>query len=442
MANDLIGRRAVVVGAGMGGLAAAGALADFFEHVIVLERDRLPAGVAARPGTPQARHIHALLGGGQQALQALFPQFESDLAAAGALPLRVSADFRVELPGFDPFPQRDLGWSILSMSRPLIERVVRRQIEKRANVTLRDHCRAREFILSEERSVVGVRCESAEGATEVVEADLVVDASGRGGLTLGLLEAAGLPPPEEEVIGVDFGYARAAFTIPDDAPTDWKAVMTFSEGSRGALLLPIEGGCWLVNLAGRYEEKPPGDPEGFLRFAAELRTPTVYNAIKGAERLSDVVRYGFPESTWRHYERLASFPRGLIPFGDAMCRFNPVWGQGMTVAAQEAVLLRRLLARGDQPGELAAAFFAEAAKLIETPWQQAAIPDFALPQTTGERPPDLERRLKFGGALTRLAAEDPEVQRLMTEVRHLLKPASALRDPALIKRVEALMAEA
>jgi 2-polyprenyl-6-methoxyphenol hydroxylase-like FAD-dependent oxidoreductase len=442
MAETVVGRRAVVIGAGIGGLAAAGAIAGRFEEVIVVERDALPAAASDRPGTPQSRHIHVLLGGGQRALETLFPGFERDLAAAGAVPLRVAADLQTEMPGFDPFPKRDLGWSVLSMSRPLIERVVRRQVEKCANVSLRERSRALELVLSPDRAAVaGVRCESAGGRIEELRADLAVDASGRGTLTLGLLEAAGLQRPEIEVIGVDFGYARALFAIPDDAPPEWKAVMTFGEGSRGALMLPIEDRRWMLNLAGRYEEKPPGDPHGFRRFAEGLRTPTVYNAIKRAERLGGIARYGFPESTWRHFERLASFPRGLIPFGDAICRFNPVWGQGMSVAAQEAVLLRRLLGRGGDPlAGLAPGFFAAAAELIETPWAQAAIPDFAMPQTTGQRPPDLEQRLKFGGALSKLAAQDPEVHRLVVEVRHLLKPSNALHDVA--ERVEALLAEA
>jgi 2-polyprenyl-6-methoxyphenol hydroxylase-like FAD-dependent oxidoreductase len=442
MAATVVGKRAIVIGAGIGGLAAAGAVAGCFEQVIVLERDALPADPGDRPGTPQSRHIHVLLGGGQRALETLFPGFERELAAAGAVPLRVTADFRTEMPGFDPFPQRDFGWSALSMSRPLIERVVRRQVEKHANVRLRDRCRALELALSQDRtSVAGVRCEGPGGGIEVLPADLTVDASGRGAPTLGVFEAAGLQLPETSAIGVDFGYARAVFAIPDDTPADWKAVMTFAEDSRGALMLPIEGDRWMLNLAGRYEQKPPGDPDGFLRFVKGLRTPTVYDAIKGAERLGGIARYGFPQSTRRHFERLASFPRGLIPLGDAICRFNPVWGQGMSVAAQEAVLLRRLLGRGGDPlAGLAPVFFAEAGELIETPWAQAAIPDFAMPQTTGQRPPDLERRLQYGGALSRLAAQDPEVHRLVVEVRHLLEPASALREFA--ERVEALLTEA
>lgn len=446
--STLIGKQAVVIGAGIGGLAAAGALANYFEQIVVVERDALPADAADRAGTPQCRHIHALLAGGQRALEELFPGFEQDLARAGAVRLRVNTDIRTELPGYDPFPQRDLGWDVYSMSRPLLELGVRQRVRRQTNISLRERCRVRELVASADRTaVVAVRCESADGNGEMLPADLVVDASGRGGLTLNLLESIAQPHPEETVIGVDIGYARAIFAIPDDAPRDWKGVMMLPkprESSRGALLLPIEGGRWMVSLGGRSGDKPPGDAGGFLSFAEGLRTPTLYNAIRQAKRLGDVVRYGFSASTWRHYERLGRFPRGLLPFGDAVCRFNPVWGQGMSVAAQEALLLRRLLGNreGDPLAGLAPAFFAAASDLIETPWTSSAIPDFAHPATEGERPPDLEHRLKFGGALNRLAAEDATIHKLTVEVRHLLKPSSALRTPELVQRVEAAMAAA
>jgi 2-polyprenyl-6-methoxyphenol hydroxylase-like FAD-dependent oxidoreductase len=448
MANTLVGRQAVVIGGGMGGLAAVGALADFFERVIVLERDALPSDAVPRAGTPQGRHLHALLAGGQRALGELFPGFEQDLAGAGAVPLRMALEFRAELPGFDPFPQRDLGLVTYSMSRPLIELVVRQRVQRLGNVALRQRCRVRDFVLaSKGTAVVGVRCENADGSDETLPADLVVDASGRGTITLGLLTSIGQKQPEETVIGVDIGYATAIFAIPEDAPADWRGLQTrpqLPESSRAAVITPIEGERWMVTLGGRYGEKPPGDAGGFLAFARQLRTPTLYNAIRRAERLGDVTRYGFPASVWRHFERLGTFPRGLLPFGDAICRFNPVYGQGMSVATQEALLLRRLLGsrKGDPLAGLAAAFFAAASELIETPWAQAAIPDFAMPQTAGERPADLDRRLKFGGALFRLAAEDPAVHKLLVEVLSLLTPNSALGDPELVQRVEALMGEA
>lgn len=445
MTAEHIGRQAVVVGAGMGGLAAARALADHFEQVVVLERDALLSDVAHRAGTPQSRHIHVLLAGGLRALDELFPGFEQDLAQAGAVPLRVTMDVRMELPGFHPFPSRDLGWDIYSMSRPLLERVVRKCLQRDFRIALHPGCRVREFVPSANHTAItAIVYENPGGSSEKITADLIVDASGRGMLTLNLLNMIGQKLPEETYIGVDIGYATAVFPIPDSASSDWKGVATLAqapESSRAGLMMPLEGGeQWITTLGGRYGEKPPGNGDGFLSFARQLPTPTIYDAIRQAKRLGDVARFGFPESVWRHFERLETFPRGLLPFGDAICRFNPIWGQGMSVAAQEAVLLRRLLGSGDSDplAGLARAFFAGASELIDTPWASAAVPDFAMPQTEGQRPDDLDRMLKFNEALLRLAVEDPEVYRLIVEVRHLLRPRSALQEPNLVERVRAM----
>jgi 2-polyprenyl-6-methoxyphenol hydroxylase-like FAD-dependent oxidoreductase len=448
VASTRIGRQAVVIGAGMAGLTAAGALANSFDHVVILERDALPSEPAHRPGTPQARHVHALLLSGQRAFSELFPGFEQDLARAGAVPLRAGLDVRVERPGYDPFPQRDLGWSGYAVSRPTIERIVRRRVEGYANIALHQQCRVMEILASPDgATVTGVHYEDSDGSRKTMEADLVVDASGRGALTLALLQATRRPLPDETTIGINLSYASCIFAIPTDAPTDWKGVMTFGEAprdSRGALMLPLEGNRWMVTT-GHHGDALPSDPEGFLAFTKSLRTQTIYNAIKRCERLGEVARYGFPESIRRHFERLDAFPGGLLPIGDAICRFNPVYGQGMSVAALEANLLKRLLERPGQGGDalsgLASAFFSEMQAVIETPWSVAML-DFAFPDTRGQRPADFENTLKFGMALNRIAAEDPAVHRLTIEVQHLLKPRSVYRDPELMQRVLGKMAEA
>jgi 2-polyprenyl-6-methoxyphenol hydroxylase-like FAD-dependent oxidoreductase len=449
MASTLIGKQAVVIGAGMAGLTAAGALADRFDQVVVLERDTLASEPTYRAGTPQARHVHALLLSGQHALSELFPGFEQDLTQAGAVPLRAGLDVRIERPGYDPFPQRDLGWLSYAVSRPAIEGAVRRRVESRANTTLRQRCRVQEVLASPNgEAVTGVRCENGNGASETIAADLVVDASGRGALTLALLRSIGRALPEETTIGINLGYATCVFAIPDDAPTDWKGVMTFGQApqnSRGGLMLPLEGNRWMATIGGRHGDVPTGDAEGFLTYARALRTPTIYDAISRAKRVAGVARYGFPESVRRHFERLEVFPCGLLPIGDAICRFNPVYGQGMSVAALEACLLTRLLEDLGQDSDpiaaLAPTFFAEVQTLIETPWSVAML-DFVFPETRGERPADFETTLKFSIALTRLAAEDPAVHKLTAEVQNLLKPRSVYRDPALMQRVLAKMAEA
>jgi hypothetical protein len=209
-------------------------------------------------------------------------------------------------------------------------------------------------------------------------------------------------------------------------------------------MLPLEGNRWMATIGGRHGDVPPGDMEGFLTYARALRTPTIYNAISRAKAEDGVARYGFPESVRRHFERLEVFPRGLLPFADVICRFNPVYGQGMSVAAQEGCLLKAVLERlagnSDPIAGLARTFFDEVQDLIETPWSVALL-DFVFPNTRGQRPADFEITLKFGIALTRLAAEDAAVHKLTAEVQNLLKPRSAYRDPALMQRVLARMAE-
>jgi len=351
-----------------------------------------------------------------------------------------------ERPGYDPYPQRDLGFDTFCMSRPLLEFSVRRRIDQEPNINLRSHCRVTELLGAPDgETVVAVRYESAEGRAETLTADLVVEASGRAALTLAFLETIGHVSPDETEIGIDQAYSTAIFEIPREAFAGWKALIhlpTAPVSSRGAFIVPLENERWIVSLGGNHGDAPPGDIDGFVEFARELRTPTVYNAIRGAKRHGEVVRFVLPASIRRHFERLQQFPRGLIPIGDSICKFNPVFGQGMSVAAQEAVELGRLLeSRADLRNPLdglAPAFFTEIQHLFEAPWA-TAMTDFAYQKTRGDRPPDLPQRLQYGAALTRLAAEDAAVHKIVAEVNSLLRPQSVLRDPVLADRVKAVM---
>jgi 2-polyprenyl-6-methoxyphenol hydroxylase-like FAD-dependent oxidoreductase len=445
-----IGKQAIVVGAGIGGLAAAGALADWFERVIVLDRDALPDEPMPRSGTPQARHSHGLLVGGLLALEELFPDIQGDLVRAGAVPVRINRDFREEWPDREPTPQRDFGWVSYTMSRALIESTLRRCVSERANVAFRQNTRALRLLAEPRgRRVIGLRCEPVGGgADETLSAEIVVDASGRGELTKTLLQSIGRPLPSETAIGIDIGYTTAILDIPDGAPSDWKVLLTHAEppcSSRRAVMLQIEGDRWMITVAGRGDDRPPGEWTALLDYVRHLPTPTVYNTVRHARPIGELARFGQPESVWRHFDRLEAFPDGLIPIGDAICRFNPAYGQGMTVAAKEASLLHRLLGtratRRDPIAGLGQRFLAEAKPLIETPWMMAAIPDFAFPETRGDRPADLDYSLRFAGALSRIAARDAAVQRLMVEVWHMLKPRAVYEEPALRRRVEAEMTE-
>jgi hypothetical protein len=186
-----------------------------------------------------------------------------------------------------------------------------------------------------------------------------------------------------------------------------------------------------------HGDSPPGDIGGFLEFAKSLRTSTVHDAIEGARRVGEIVRFLLPASVRRHFEQLARFPRGLIMIGDAICRFNPIFGQGMSVAAQEAVVLNRLLeartGSSDPLDGLAQEYFGAIQGILASPWAVAES-DFVYPQTRRRRPADLEQRMKYRSALTKLAAEDASVHKLLMQVRHLLQPQSALLDQPIRSR--------
>lgn len=443
--SSVLGRQALVIGAGMGGLAAAGALADHFERVIVLERDGLDDGPSHRQGTPQSRQLHGLLSGGLEALCQVFPGFDRDLAAAGAAPIGVAADIREELPGFDPFPRRDFGRVLYGISRPLLEHTVRRRVRAHRNVVIRDDCRVLALVASaDRRTITGARCEGIR-MRETVPADLVVDASARGTLTLAALDAVGRARPRQTRVGVNIGYATAAFEIPEQRP-DWKAVLSFPDAPserRCGFLLPVEGNRWMACIGELQCPRPPLDLAEFLDAARRLRTRTIHDAIRHARPAGMPQRFVFPESSWRHYETVVDFPQGLIPIGDAVCRFNPVYGQGMSVAAREASILADLLARraGNAEGlaGLPQDFLAEALPWIAGAWSMSAMPDLAYPQNHGERPADLEHTLDFVSALNRIAARDRDVHELLVAVRHLARPIGALHEPGLADRVKVEM---
>lgn len=449
MSTWFAGRHAVVIGAGIGGLSAAAALAGHFSKVVVVERDKLPPGAAARPGVPQGKHPHGLLAGGMAALSKLFPGLASSLTQAGALVSDAGADALIEVAGLQPFPRRHLDVHTFLMSRPLIEAVLRNRLAEHENVMLRDSTRVMEIVARPSGDVAGVRVESREGEQEVLAADLVVDASGRGVPTLDFLKAAGRPVPQESVVGVDLTYGTATYSFPPGAAPGFKVALTLAkapERSRCGFMMMREGGFWYVLFAGRGEDRPPVDEDAFLAFAKGLDTPTIYDALRKGRRHGEILRFGFQESRWRRFERLDSLPAGLLPIGDAICRLNPVYGQGMAVAALEALQLRDLLdAQGSDSGSLATLgprFLAGAVPLIETAWNMAELADLVYPETRGEKPADFQKALEMQVVLNRLAIQDADVQKLMVEVRHLLKPGTALHDPEIQRKAEALREQA
>jgi 2-polyprenyl-6-methoxyphenol hydroxylase-like FAD-dependent oxidoreductase len=446
--SNLLARRAVVVGGGIGGLSVAGALAGYFEEVEVLERDRLPASAESRPGTPQDRHPHLLLAGGSKALGEIFPGFERDLVEAGAVSVKVAQEIRLERPDVGALPSRNLGMApLVCASRPFIESVLRRRVMALANVALRPKCRVTE-IVGHAGAVSGVRFASASEQSKTVDADLVVDASGRGALTLALLDTLDWEQPAVTEVGVDLAYASAVVTLPEYVP-DWKVMATHANAPASALqaaMLPIEGDRWIVGVADRRGRERMETWDNLLDSLTRLITPTLYDAARHAEPPKEIRHYGFLTSQWRHFERLSYLPRGILPIGDATCRFNPIHGQGMSSAAMQARLLKVVLdgaaTEADPIAAAQAGFMADVESVLQTPWNMSTGADLVFPEIRGERPENFEESRKFEQALFRAAVTDPIVHRALMEVSQLLQPQELLHEPRIMERIEAYSAKA
>ncbi len=446
---DRLGQHAVVIGGSIAGLAAARVLTDYFEQVTVFDRDRIDAQPAVHKSVPQGNHLHALMLGGEQVLSSLYPGFTDRLQRLGAVRFRIGMETAIFSPAGKSYTftgsvkvPRDLGVNSYSQSRGLLEYCVRQFTLELANLKFADNT-AVQALIYENGQVIGVRV-SRDGGSDSVAADLVVDAGGRASRAPRWLNELGFPTPEETIIGCDFAYTSAKFRMPADYSAPEK-VMLFGgpppKFTNGAGIAEIENDTWIVSLAGRFGQYPPTDEDGFYTFAKSVPSHRFYELIKDAERISDITHHRFPTSVQRHYERLTAFPERFVVLGDAISSFNPVYGQGMSSAALQVAALRQLLsdrAGGSQTevlGGLGAAFFPKAAEVIASPWFLAASSDFAFPQTTGERPPNMEEGASYFAALDSIVAEDAEVHRLLVEVLQLARPVWDLTAEPLRSRV-------
>ena len=445
--NNLLGRRAVVIGSGVAGLSTAAVLSGHFDQVDVLERDKITASVQSRPGIPQDRHPHGLLVGGLKALEEILPGFEHDLAAAGAVPVKVAKEVRVERTAVGALPERDFGLSLLCASRPLIEYVLRQRVLAIGNVSLRSGCRVVRML--ELAGIVrGVQFDTGPTRSETLESDLVVDASGRGAPTLSLLDALGRARPETSEITFEVGYSTALVRFAAHDLPRWKIVLTEANPPQSALkaiFMPMEGDRWYITIADHAAVRRLQTWDDFISACSELKLPTLSGILGHAEPIETIRHFGFSANRWHHFEQLDRLPRGVLPIGDALCRFNPTYGQGMSSAALQARLLRAVLKSSTQEADpiaaAQAAFMSGVQSVVQQPWRMATGADLAFPEARGERPEGFEENRQFQAKLTLAAVVDPVVHRALIEVGQLLLPPTILREPHMQARIEAGAAE-
>ena len=433
-----IGEHAVVIGGSMSGLLAARSLTEAYERVTIVERDALPAGLQGRRAVPQGRHAHALLPHGQACLDALLPGFSAELAAAGAPSCAALKEMRFVIGGHQ-LARVSTGASSTLASRPFIEGHVRRRLRELPQVTLIDGCDALGLTTSRNgERISGVRIlRRADGsAEETLAADLVVAATGRAARIPAWLEALGYPRPEEEHLDVGVTYASRGLSLPADPLDGDKFVLIGARPGhpRTLFLFAQEGGRWILGLGGYGPgHRPPSDPEGFAAFAATVAPPDVLEALEAAEPLEEIATHAFPASLRRRYDRLRRFPAGLLVAGDAICSFNPTYGQGMTVAAAQGVALRDCLQRGDR--DLARRFFSAASVPIDHAWELSVGADLALPEIEGPRAPRVRLINAYLRRLRATAEHDLAVAGALAAVVGMVKPARHVLRPAIAVRV-------
>ncbi len=429
----------------MGGLLAARVLSDFYQTVTVVERDQMPTSTAQRRGVPQGRHVHALWPRGSQILDELFPGLQTELVTDGGKLYSDgdSSKFYMSFGGHQfvrsgPFPHFQL-LTTSYQSRPFLEDHVRRRVGSIPNVKVMDEHDVVELTCNEDRSrVTGVSISSRQSDEKhVLTADLVVDATGRGSRMPTFLESLGYDRPVEDEVVMRLAYTSQLLRIPPGMYNELLVLTGPVPGRpRAMALFTYENNTWLLTTVGLAGLEPPDDFAGMLRFIADLTPPEILSALQCAEPLGEVARHRTPSSRWRRYDKMRRFPAGLLVFGDAICSFNPIYGQGMTVAALEAVALERCLRRGQ--GNLAPRFFRAAAKRVGVAWQLAAGGDLALPEIEGRRPLSVRLANRYVDRVQFAAETNLAVAGQFLKVAGFSSPPGSLFAPSVVFRVAAV----
>ncbi|MFC8274289.1 FAD-dependent oxidoreductase [Streptomyces sp. NPDC057271] len=444
MTDELGGRgtrHAVVIGGSLAGLLAARVLSEHAERVTVVERDRFPEGPDARPGVPQSRHVHVLLDAGQQALDELLPGLTGELRELGAPRVGMPEDM-IQWQNGRWFSRLPATTHLYTGPRAQLEWLVRRRVLADPRIEtvqgtetiglIGDASRVRGVLLRE-RGTGNVR------ESRSLKADLVVDASGRGTHAPDWLAAIGAEAPHEETIDTGLAYATRMYRAAADPGMDAAGfnVVPNPEQVYGGVVLPIGDGLHLVTLSGLRDDRPPTDDAGFEAFAAKLPHPVLSEWMAKATPESGVHGFRQTANIRRRYDRPGRRPAGFLATGDALCAFNPIYGQGMTVAALNAVALRRALA-GLRTTATTRAVQKAVLDSSKQAWDISSGADKNMPGATGNAIGSRAMDRPVGWYMRRLQQRyggDPVVGAAFRSVLTLTAPMTSLFAPPVARAV-------
>jgi 2-polyprenyl-6-methoxyphenol hydroxylase-like FAD-dependent oxidoreductase len=421
---------AIVVGASVAGLLAARVLSELVDDVVILERERLVDAPLPRGHVPQGRHLHLLLTAGLDLLIEWFPGIDDELERMGAVRVDGTRAWVYQAGGYRA--QGDWGRAALSMTRPLLEQVLRRRIALLDNVKLEDGVVVDRVEVADRR-VSGVVVDGLSRS-----ADLVVDCSGRSSRIAHQLESSGVLTPPVTRVRIDCAYASGFLPrSADDFEGTFLVCGTSPPTSfRGGAVLPVEGDRWMVTLAGVHGDAPGTSEDEVLTFARSLLSPAVGQLVARAGPLTSVAAYRFPASQRRHYEKVRRLLPGFVTMGDAACSFNPIYGQGMACAALQAKALGETVrAAGARSPELPRLFHRKAARIIDAPWAIAVGADFLHPQTVGPKARGTDQVNGYVLRVVRGSHTSVQLARSFNLVLNLVEPTSSLVRPSVLGRV-------
>lgn len=444
---------AIVIGGSIAGLLTARVLTDYFDTVTVIERDTLPDQPAFRKGAPQARHAHGLLARGREIMEELFPGLTENLLANGATQANMGSESAFYFGG-QWLPTFTSALDGIACSRALIEHQLHRRLSSNPQVKFWQGYAVEDICTNPERThVTGVRIRSRQqpqAAPQIIEAAFVVDASGRDSQLPKWLEQLGYAPPVEVTVDAKAGYASRIYRRPNN-DRQWQVMYYLAEAptqSRGGVIFPLEGTKedgerWMITLVGLNGDHPPTDEAGFLEFARSLPSPEYYEAIKDAEPLTAPYGYQRAANRLRKYDQLPRYLEGMLAIGDSVYALNPVYGQGMTVAALGVKTLQQVLQRHQQRRGLAdvtglaRTFQRQLTSVITGPWQLATGQDLRWPVAANGHKVDPVSRLMQGyfNAVLAAMAKDTVVAEAFFHVQNMLASPATLFHPRILWRV-------
>lgn len=434
------GREAVVLGGGMAGLLAAAVLAEAYDRVTVVERDQLSPDVAPRRGVPQGRHVHVLLSRGATAIEATLPGFLAELTRDGGVTVDNLKELYLEFDGHVLCQDDSTSDPTHLQSRPFLESHVLTRVRDLSNVRLLDGHDVVDLRWDPSGSrVVGASVAPRTAPEQRVEldAELVVSALGRNSRVGAWLTRHGYDEPLEQELRIDLLYVSRMVRMDPALTGASRAVVVSAHPARptGVAALLQEDDTWVLTVEGFAGHHPPTEPGPWLEMAAGLVPPRFATAVREAEMVSDISVHRFPANLWRRYDKLHRFPGGLLVTGDALCSFNPVYGQGMTVAALEAQVLRDSLRPGTK--DLAARFFKQASRHVKVAWESAVGGDLAMPPDVvpGHRPIPVRAVNAYLDRYLEAAEQDAVMSWNFLKVTGFDEPARALFSPHALRRI-------